>query len=331
MTDGDGSGRAGEFDLIARYFKPLATDVAARGLEDDAAVIDPPAGCSLVVTVDTITEGVHFLPATDPADVAAKALAVNLSDLAAMGAEPLGYTLALALGEAQDEAWVAAFAAGLSAGQQAYGISLLGGDTTSTPGPLSVTVTMTGTVPTGGAVSRGGARPGDAVCVTGSIGDGALGLRVAQGDGLGLSSYVAGFLKNRYLNPQPRLGLLAAARGVVTAAADISDGLVADAGHIAAASGVRIVLNADAVPRSDAARAALAGGAAALSDILAGGDDYELVIAVGRAGLAALQAAGADLGVAVTAVGSVEQGAGVAVVDGTGAAIALEHPGWRHR
>lgn len=321
----------GEFDLIARYFKPLAVHPAARGLGDDAAVFTPPAGRDVVVTADTVTAGVHFFPATDPADVAWKALAVNLSDLAAMGAQPLGYTLALALSDAENDPWVAAFADGLGAAQRAFGIDLLGGDTTATPGPLSLSVTAFGTVATGRAVARSGARAGDVVCVTGTIGDGALGLRAAQGDHLGLSKQHAAFLAGRYHRPQPRLGVLSDACDGVTAAADISDGLIADAGHIAAASGVRIVLDAGAVPLSDAVRAAVALDSTHLETALTGGDDYELVFAVASGHVDDVRAAGADLGVAVTPIGRVEAGEGIVVLDASGADLRFEKPGWRHR
>jgi thiamine-monophosphate kinase len=312
--------RSGEFDLIARFFKPLAADAAARGLDDDAAVFDPPPGRSLVVTTDMLSAGVHFLPRADPADIAWKALAVNLSDLAAMGAAPVGYTLALALGDDADDAWIAAFASGLGAAQAAFGVALLGGDTTATPGPTTVSVTAIGTVEAGCAVPRSGARPRDIVCVTGTIGDGALGLRTAQGETLGLSHADAAYLSARYTRPTPRLGVVDGVAGV-HACADVSDGLVADAGHIADASGVAVVIEAAAVPLSDAARAAVAADPTLLETVLTGGDDYELVCAVAP-----------DMMIeGLIPVGRAEAGAGVTVVDADGIPMPLGRAGWTHR
>ena len=322
--------RAREFDLIGRYFKPLAPSVAARGLVDDAAVLEPADGYSTVVTVDTITEGVHFLPGTKPEDIARKTLRVNLSDIAAMGAKPLGYTLALALTEDINDAWLRAFTDGLRSDQETFDLTLLGGDTTSTPGPLSLSITMFGRVQIGDAVPRSGAQVGDAIMVTGTIGDSVLGLQLKNGQGPILEDRFSTALVERYQVPQPRLGVLAAMTGRVHAAADVSDGLIADVGHVADASGVRIQLEAAHVPLSDAARAALTGNAALFETILTGGDDYELVFAISPADVAFAEDWGRDAGVPVTWIGQVTDGIGVTIVDSAGRELTVAQTGYQH-
>jgi thiamine-monophosphate kinase len=311
-----------EFGRIARFFAPLAAGYdGALGLSDDAALVRIRSGRELVVTTDALVAGVHFRR-EDPADlIARKALRVNLSDLAAMGAEPICYTLAAILPDRIDEAWLAAFARGLAADQAEFGIALAGGDSVRTPGPTTFSVTALGEVEAGRALRRSGARPGDCVYVSGTIGDGALGLAVLEGR---VADDAAGTLAGRYLLPRPRLGLGRALGGTATAALDVSDGLVADLGHIASASGVRIVIEAERVPLSPAARAALAADPRLLASVLAGGDDYELAFT-----------APADLpmavaGVPVTAIGRVEAGSGVAVLDREGGQVTLPASGYRH-
>lgn len=310
-----------EFALIARHFRPLAGP-GALDLADDAAVIAPPPDRELVLTVDAMVETVHFLPDDSPDLVARKLLRVNLSDLAAKGAVPLGYLLTVSVPRGTSDEWFGCFAAGLAQDQAAFGIHLLGGDTTSTPGPVSLSLTAIGHVAPGTAIRRSGARPGDEVWVTGTIGDGALGLAVASGR----LDDASGFLLNRYRLPQPRLGL--AIGGIAGAAMDVSDGLVQDLGHLCRASGLAAELEAALLPLSSAARAA---GPDWLRTCLTGGDDYELLMAVPprRSGLL-LQAARA-VGMTVTRIGRFLPGPPEVIVrDPSGAAIPIDAGGWSH-
>lgn len=323
-------GTLGEFDRIERFLRPLARGFAgALDLRDDAAVFDVPAGCELVVTTDAMVEGIHFLPDDPPGDIAAKLLRVNLSDLAAMGADPLAYSLVTGLPHRIGNDWLAAFVQGLAADQDLFGIGLSGGDSVSTPGPMFLSVTAFGTVPVGGAVRRDGARSGDRVLVTGTIGDAWLGLAVRQGR---LSVADPGPLVDRLRRPTPRVRLGPALRRHAHAAADVSDGLVADAGHVAAASGVALRLDASRVPLSDAARAALGADPGLLAGLLGGGDDYELVVAVPPDRSGAFIADAAALGVAVTDIGECVSGpaGAVAVVDGQGRDLPIAARGWSH-
>jgi len=258
---------------------------------------------------------------------AGKLLRVTLSDLAAMGATPRAYTLNMALPLAVDDAWVAAFAAGLAADQERHGMVLIGGDSVATPGPTTLTVTGFGEVPAGGALRRNGARPGDVVFVSGTIGDAALGLLAAR-DGLALPGAAA--LIDRYRSPRPRIELGRRLRGLVHAATDISDGLVADLNHIAAVSRVAARIEADSVPLSTAARAALAGDANLIDTILTGGDDYELVFTAPRAAAGELAALAKELDVPITAIGEIQNGEGVAVFDATGARRLMSRSGYAH-
>lgn len=300
--------RLGEFELIGRYFKPLAARLpGALGLTDDAAVLDIPAGRQLVVTHDALVAGVHFLTDDSPADVAAKALAVNVSDLASMGAAPLGYTLTLALTRDLDEGWLEAFSDGLAVEQERYGIALAGGDTVSTPGPLSVTVCAFGTVPAGQALTRSGALPGDAVFVTGTIGDAALGL-LALTSGLGdLAEGYRNALIDRYRHPQPRIALAQLLVGSAHAAIDVSDGLVADLGHICEESRLRARIDADRVPLSDAARAVVGADDGCFQIVLTGGDDYEILFSAPSEAREAIARISAVTGVPVTEIGRMEE------------------------
>ena len=294
--------RSGEFELIRRFLAPLATAAGAGGLQDDAALLDAPEGKRrLAVTTDTMVEGVHFPPDGPPGLIARRLLRSNLSDLAAMGARPEGYLLNLALSERIDDPWLEAFAAGLAADQEEFGISLFGGDTVGTPGALTLAVTAFGSAST--PVRRSGATPGDLVFVTGPVGDGYFGLKAVRGE------IEAPRLAERYWLPSPRFG---AAEGA-TAATDISDGLVADLDHICHASGVAAVIDLEAVPLS-AEVAAL--GSQARLDALTGGDDYELVFTAPRS--------------TAIAVGRIVSGEGVTVLDGAGQPVALARQGYRH-
>lgn len=315
--------RPGEFALIERYFRPLARGKGALGLADDAAVYTPRAGEDLVITVDTVSAGIHFF-ADDPADaIARKALRVNLSDLAGKGARPVGYLLSLALPADWTEAWLARFARALGADQALYGLTLLGGDTTRAAGGLSITITALGRVPKGKMVRRAGARPGDAIFVSGTIGDAALGLRVRQGV-LTAPPRAARHLIGRYLNPEPRVALATIVRRYATSAMDVSDGLIGDLDHICEVSGVGAVVEADAVPLSAAARSVLSGAPKLLPVVLNGGDDYEVLATVPPRSAVAFQVAAATAGVPVARIGAIAAGKGPPVVrDRTGRVLAL--------
>ena len=329
----DSEGPVDEFDWIDQCLRPLAADAPeALGLMDDAAVLPSRPGFDLVITKDAIVEGVHFL-ADDPPDlVARKLLRTNLSDLAAKGAEPYGYLLAIAWPASGGWARRRAFAEGLRQDQAAFGLRLFGGDTVSTAGPLAASATLLGWVPAGGMIRRGGARVGDIVLVSGTVGDGGLGLRAARGELSALSGPDRDWLADRYRLPRPRLGLREALRAHANAAADVSDGLIADAGHIAAASGVSLSLDLDRLPLSNAARAWLAGESdllAACLQLASAGDDYELVLTAPPAEVGALQAAGETAGIPLTAIGDVRAGAGVTVWS-EGRAVPVPRAGWRH-
>ena len=319
----------GEFERIRRFFAPLAAP-GALGLSDDAALIDGPAGQHYVLTADAIVEGVHFLSDDPPAQVAQKLLRVNLSDLAAKGAVPVGYLLVTALPRARDEAWLEAFAAGLAADQAAFGIGLLGGDSTATDGPAMLSVTALGRVASGRAVLRSGAQPGDGVYVSGTLGDAALGLQALRGELPGVGGEGRDFLAGRYRLPQPRLALGQRLLGVAHAMIDISDGLVADLGHIAETSGAGAVVEAALLPLSPAARAVIAGDPLRLSAALSGGDDYELLFTAAADAGAALAALGDELGLPLTRIGRIEAGSGVEVVDDKGETLAVPVAGYRH-
>jgi len=320
----------GEFGRIGRYFKPLAAGFAgARGLADDAAVFGVPDGQELVVTTDAMVAGVHFLPTDPPGDIAAKLLRVNLSDLAAMGAEPLAYTLVTALPRGIGEAWLAAFADALGDDQGRFGIHLAGGDSVSTSGPITLSVTAFGLVPRGQALPRNGGRAGDAVFVTGSIGDAALGLQVVLGT---LPADGAEPLVARLRRPEPRTAVGPRLRGLASSCIDVSDGLVADLAHLAEESGCAAVLHADRVPLSPAARAVIGNDPRRLAAALTGGDDYELLFTAPESARDALAALARDTGVPIAEIGRAVAGptGRVEVLDADGAPLALERRGWDH-
>lgn len=322
--------RVGEFELIARYFAPLARSFAgAGGLESDNAFLPADARHDTAVKTDTVVSGVHFLDDETPQRVAAKALRVCLSDLAAGGAVPFAYQLSLSLPKGWQERWVAGFARGLTADQRRYGIVLCGGDTVVTPGPLTVTITAFGKVPRGRGLGRAGARTGDELWATGTIGDGALGLLVARGGLKGLGVRDREVLEERYRLPRPRTALGRRLIGIAGAAADVSDGLLADAGHIAAASRLAVHIERDQLPLSGAARRALVLDPALWANVLGGGDDYELAIAVPPRRRAVLLAAARQAGVRVTPIGRFARGGGVRLtVDGKGTKV--PRPGYVH-
>lgn len=311
-----------EHALIARYFRPLATDPAALDLRDDAAVLSPPAGCDLVLTKDGIAEGIHFLPGESGDAVARKALRVNLSDLAAKGADPLGYLVLLALPPDWTEDWVARFAEGLAADQAEFGIALYGGDTIRAP-TLVISVAALGLVPHGEAVRRSGAVPGDVVFVSGTIGEGALGLLAARGELDLLGEDERARLVARYRQPQPRVALAPALRAQAHAAIDISDGLAGDLDKLCQVSGVSAEVNVERIPLSPAARAAIASDPALLDRCLAGGDDYEILCAVAPERALRFEEEAMAAGVPVHAIGTIVEGAGPARFTGPDGSVRL--------
>ena len=308
--------RPGEFALIERYFRPLATERGAFGLADDAALYRQRPGDDLVLTADMVVAGVHFFADDPPESIARKALRVNLSDLAGKGAEPFAYLLSLALPGNWTEAWLKRFAGGLAADQKRYGVTLLGGDTTKAAGGLTIAITALGRVPKGRMVLRSGARPGDAIFVSGTIGDGALGLRLRQGTIVG-KARGGRHLLDRYLHPEPRTALAPVLRGHASSAMDVSDGLVGDLAHICEASGVGAEIGAHLVPLSPGAKAFLAADASALATILNGGDDYEIIATVPGSSVAAFAAEAKQAGVPVTRIGMIVAGKGPPVVRDT--------------
>jgi thiamine-monophosphate kinase len=313
--------------LIARYFKPLAKHPGTFGFNDDCSAITPPAGHDLVLKTDGLIEGVHFFP-DDPADlVAKKALRVNLSDLAAKGARPLGFLLAIALCKGFSEDWLAAFTRGLGEDADAYACPLLGGDTDSTPGPISISISAFGALPSGTMVRRAGAKAGDHVFVSGTIGDAALGLKVRQGQLTGPT----GHLVSRYRLPQPRTALAEAVRAHASAAMDVSDGLAADLAKLCRTSGVSADIEVGRVPLSDAARAAVAADRALIELVLTGGEDYEILSAVPPAKAAAYMKAAAAAGVAVTDIGRIVAGdAPPHFLDKAQQPLSFARPGYSH-
>lgn len=324
------SKRSGEFELIAKYFAPLARgEAGALGLRDDAAYVKPRAGCDLVVTTDAIVAGVHFFADDPPDTVAKKALRVNLSDLAAKGAVPRGYLLTLALPQSVDDAWVKAFAKGLAADQSIFGIGLLGGDTTATPGPLTINIVALGEVPTGKMIRRSGAKAGDDVWVSGAIGDAALGLRLLKGETWDIGAKNRRAAVARFRVPEPRSLLGPKLVGLAHACADASDGLLADLGHICDASGVGIEMRVADVPLSPAARAAVACGLDIVA-CLSGGDDYELLFTAPASASSRLASVAAAVGVPLTRVGVVVPGKAVKALDGRGKALEISRAGYTH-
>ena len=328
-----GAPASGEDSLIARYFMPLATEPGAFGLSDDAAVLKA-LGQDIIVTTDAIVEGVHFLPDDPPQTIAKKALRVNLSDLAAKGATPAGFVLTLALRKV-DESWLAAFARGLGEDTSAFTCPLLGGDTVSTPGPLMISITAFGRVPEGRMIHRSGARPGDHVVVTGTIGDAALGLDILRkgrvATALANDTTSRDMLVGRYRMPEPRNALASAIRAHADAAMDVSDGLAGDLAKLCAASTVSATIELAAIPLSKGASTALKAGAVTLSEIVSGGDDYEILCTVAPDALKPFVGAAGTSGVAVNRIGTIVAGkAAPKFLDAKGAELALTRRSYSH-
>ena len=319
-----------EHDLIARYFAPLAGP-EGLGLLDDAALLTPMPGHEWVVTADALVAGVHFF-AHDPAgQIAAKALRVNLSDLAAKAATPRGFTLSLALPHDTPARWIKAFAKGLGDDMARYGIKLIGGDTVATPGPLCIALTAFGEVATGQMVKRSTARAGDAIYITGTIGDSALGLKcLMKTISPRLAAHHRRYLVSRYRLPEPRLALRGALEAFASAAMDVSDGLVGDLAKLLAATGRGGAMLLDAIPLSPAAQAAVALDASAFATALTGGDDYEILATVPKEACKAFEQASAAANVRVTQIGVVRARVGVVWRDGDGHKVTFSSSAYSH-
>jgi thiamine-monophosphate kinase len=333
-TDTSAESLVGEFDLIRTYFAPLTkSESGAFNLTDDAAVLALEPGYELVVTTDTIVASVHFLENSSPDSIAAKLLRVNLSDLAAMGATPRSYTLSLALTNEISSDWLAAFANSLARDQINYGITLVGGDTVSTPGPLTLTLTAIGIVPNGQAIRRNNAKVGDDIYVSGTIGDGALGLLAAQSKLSGISNSDLDFLLHRYAYPQCRGELGKNLVGIAHAAADISDGLVADLAQICEPSGVSATISAPLIPLSGAAQSVLTGDPSLLlSRVLTGGDDYELIFTADPSNRGTLIDVSNNINVQISKIGEITSKSTplVSVLSDDGKPIQLKQTGFHH-
>jgi thiamine-monophosphate kinase len=299
------------------------------GLTDDAAFIGLPSGQELVVTTDALIEGVHFRRA-DPAEkIGAKALRVNLSDLAAKGAQPVGYLLVLCLPAWTDESWIRQFAHGLAEDQQRFEVTLLGGDTTATPGPLVISITALGAIPAGAATHRHGAKTGDLVFVSGTVGDAGCGLSLLKGE-TSAGAADGSALIARYLLPEPRLPLGRRLRGVATAALDVSDGLLADLNHIAEASGVRIAVDAPRLPLSPAYIRINGDKTSVRAQAASAGDDYEIAFTAPPETREKIAQIATETGVAITEIGRVEAGKGVLLLDADGQPVPVGRLGYVH-
>ena len=313
----------GEFDLIARYFtRPVKR--TALGVGDDCALLAPGPGMQLAVSSDMLVEGRHFLPTVSPTHLGHKALAVNLSDLAACGAKPLAFTLALAMPRV-DESFLDGFARGLLALADAHGCELIGGDTTQ--GPLNICITVFGEVPTGAALLRSGARAGDDIYVSGTVGDARLALEAFRGT-LALPGQMFDAVRIAMEQPQPRIALGLALQGLASSAIDVSDGLLGDLAHILRRSSVGATVEVDAVPRS----AALREQALAVQRLctLAGGDDYELVFTAAPLHAERVAAAAREAGVQATRIGRIEAAVGLRLVDAAGREVAHTFASFDH-
>jgi thiamine-monophosphate kinase len=311
-----------EFALIADVFAPLAKSKAALGLKDDVALLSPRRGYEMALKTDTIVEGVDFFSSDPPQFIAQKALRVNLSDLAAKGAKPEGYLLTLVLPKTISTAWLRAFAKGLAADQKRFGVTLLGGDMSSTRGPVTISIAAFGSVPGGKAILRNGAREGDSVFVTGTIGDSGGGLAALR------AKKQSPYLIGRYRRPLPRVTMGLALRGLAHAALDVSDGLLADLGHIAEVSKVHIAVEAARIPLS-AALERFWGASAAVRAATAG-DDYEIAFTAPQSRRAAILRAARATGTPVTEIGFVMRGRGVALLGRDGKPMRVTRTGWQH-
>jgi thiamine-monophosphate kinase len=321
--------KLGEFERIRRFFAPLAGP-GGLGLTDDAALIDCAPGKRLVVTADAIVAGVHYLPDDPPELVARKLLRVNLSDLAAMGGRPLHYVLTTALPADLGPEWLARFAEGLAEDQPRYGIDLLGGDSVGTRGPAVLSLTAIGEVRAGQEIRRSGAKPGDLVWVSGTIGDAFLGLNLLGGAYPDLATEHRDYLVRRFRLPEPRTELGPRLCGIAGAMIDVSDGLLADLGHICETSRVAAVVELDLLPLSPAARAIVDGDPSICARLTAAGDDYELLFAAPAHAVERIATLSIRLGIPITRIGRIDVGTGVRLLNADGHQIRLEAGGYRH-
>lgn len=325
---------AGEFDIIARIFAPLAKESGALGLKDDAAVLTVTDDHQLVVTCDTLVSGVHFLPDDPPAAIGYKALAVNLSDLTAKGAHGYAYTLSLALPRDTEMEWLEDFAEGLAEVQELTEISLIGGDTTATSGPLTITITALGLVQHEAAITRLGAKPGDRLYVGGTIGDSCLGLRLLKEPSLakswGLSEEDVAYLSECYRRPPVGTVEALLVRNFAKASIDVSDGLAADIEKLCTVSHVGAEIETGRVPFSAAARKALEAAPDLLPDLLTAGDDYVPVIAVSESSADLFESEVEEYGVDFTQLGIVTASDGIRVLDERGSELTLKNKGFSH-
>ena len=331
MASETASSLPGEFEIIAEIFSPLAAHApGALGLKDDAARCAVPPGQEMVVTADALVEGVHFSSDDPPALVARKALRVNLSDLAAKGAKPEGYLLTISIAPWVSIDWLKDFAGGLAVDQDEFGISLIGGDTTSTPGPLTLSVTALGSTPLGAMLRRGGAAENQLVFVTGTIGDAGAGLAILEGEGDDLPDADRDFLVRRYFLPEPRLQFGGLMRGIATSSVDISDGLLADLGHVASASGVAITVEAARIPTCSALNKLWGNSVETIIRAATSGDDYEIAFTAPESLRQPLKAAADEVGVSVAEIGRVSRGHGLTVLDESGKALNIKKSGFTH-
>lgn len=319
----------GEFGRIKRFFAPLAGP-GGLGLLDDAALVECRPGHRLVITVDALVEGVHYLSDDPPDLVARKLLRVNLSDLAAKGARPLHYLLTTALPKSFGDDWVERFAAGLAEDQRRFGVDLLGGDSVATSGPAVLSLTALGEVAAGAEIRRSGAQPGDRVWVSGTIGDAYLGLKALRGEYPDLAPADRIALAGRFQLPEPRTGLGPLLAGIAHAMCDVSDGLIADLGHICDASQVGATVELAAVPSSSAARRLVRDEPDLALRLATGGDDYELLFTAPPEASAAIARLAADLALPITAIGAIEPGTGVRLLGADGRPVPVTTAGYRH-
>jgi thiamine-monophosphate kinase len=329
MAGGVSRASLGEFERIRHFFAPLAGP-GGLGLLDDAALIDCRAGQRLVVTADAIVAGVHYLPNDPPDLVARKLLRVNLSDLAAMGARPLHYLLTTALPASLGPDWIAGFARGLAEDQRRFGIDLLGGDSVATSGPAVLSLTAIGEVAAGMGIRRSGARAGDLVWVSGTIGDAFLGLAVLRGAYPQLAPEYRAELIGRFQVPNPRIDLGCRLAGIARAMIDISDGLIADLGHICETSRVAAVIELASLPLSSAARVVVDREPGPRTRLAAEGDDYELLFTAPADASQVIGDMSSTLGLLITKIGRIEPGEGVRLVDAEGRTVPVHEAGYRH-
>jgi len=329
---GQNDNTSAEDRLIAKFFSPIATHPGALGLSDDAAFIKPPPGCDLVLKTDAIIGGVHFFTDDAAHTIASKALRVNLSDLAAKGAKPLGFLLSLALPKDIGDAWLADFAQGLRGDAVLFACPLFGGDTDRTPGPVAISIAMFGSVPEGTMVRRAGAKVGDKIFVSGTIGDATLGLALRKREGANwkLDSAQRQHLVSRYLLPQPRNGLAEALRVHASASMDVSDGLVGDLAKLARVSQVAAEVAVNCVPLSGAAQAVIAADTDMLEAALSGGDDFEIVCTIPPAKTDAFRAAAHAANVSVTEIGEIKAGEGARFRGADGNAMSFQCTSFSH-